>query len=171
LLAFRDDRGATTEIAVAKVAPDGTLVWGVGGVQVSSGGAFVASPRVTCTDDGGSVVAWSCDPVVMAQKLGSSGDKLWGPDGVTLTPSVGWFKLVDLQSSGGGTAIVSFTQFTDPLFSPVHLWAQKLASSDGAFTWGSSHVQVYDDQRGADSAVAVLAEHGLLSRHVGQGRA
>jgi len=56
LLAFRDDRGATTEITVSKVGPDGTLLWGAGGVQVSSGGLFVAAPRVTGTSDGNTVV-------------------------------------------------------------------------------------------------------------------
>lgn len=149
LLAFRDDRGATTEITVSKVSPDGTLLWGADGVQVSSGGAVVASPRVTGTDDGSSVVAWTSDSNVIAQKLDSSGEVQWNPAGVTLSPSAGWFGLSDLQSSNEGTAIVSFIHLTNGVFFTAHLWAQKLASADGAFTWGTNHVPVYDHPPGS----------------------
>ena len=148
LLAFRDDRGATTEITVSRIGPDGTLLWGSAGVQVSSGGAFVAAPRVTGTSDGNTVVAWTSDADVMAQKLDPTGTPLWGA-GVTLSPSAGSFAAADVHAADNGTAIVSFIHPTGSFGSPIHLMAQKLASADGALLWGTGHVQVYDEAGGS----------------------
>ncbi len=77
LLAFRDDRVSPIEITVAKIAPDGSMLWGPGGVQASTGGVFVASPRVTGTSDGNVVVTWTSDVNVMLQKLDAAGAPLW----------------------------------------------------------------------------------------------
>jgi len=149
LLAFRDDRVPPTEITVAKVAPDGSMPWGAGGVQVSSGGAFVASPRVTGTSDGNVVVAWTSDDTVMLQKLDMAGLPLWGA-GITYTPPVGEsFAASDIHASGAGTAIVSFINQTGGFGSPRHLWAQKLAAADGASMWGAGHVQVFNPVGGS----------------------
>ena len=148
LLAFRDDRGTTTEVTVSKVGPDGTLLWGTGGVQVSSGGFFVAAPRVAGTSDGNVVVAWTSESDVKVQKLDPSGMVLWGA-GVTLSPAAGSYTAADLHATESGTSILSFTHMTGGFPSPIHLWAQKLAAADGAFMWGSGHVQVYDQAGGS----------------------
>jgi hypothetical protein len=143
LLAFRDDRNLPVEITASKVGRDGTLLWGAGGVQVSSGGAFVAAPKVTGSSDGNVVVAWTSDTNVMIQKLDPSGTPLWGA-GLTYVPAVGSFAVSDLHASNAGTAIVSFNHTTGNFGSPIHIWAQKLAAVDGASLWGAGHVQVFD---------------------------
>jgi hypothetical protein len=148
VLAFRDDRGTTTEVTVSKVSPDGTLLWGTDGVQVSSGGLFVAAPRVTGTSDGNVVVAWTSDFNVMVQKLDPTGAVLWG-SGLTLSPAAGSFTAADIHAAESGTAILSLTHMTGGFPSPIHLWAQKLAAADGAFLWGAGHVQVYDQAGGS----------------------
>jgi hypothetical protein len=148
LLAFRDDRGATTEVTVSKIGPDGTLLWGVAGVQVSSGGLFVAAPRVTGTSDGNAVVAWTSESDVVVQKLDPAGAVLWG-SGVTLSPAAGSFTAADIHAAESGTAILSFTHMTGGFPSPIQLWAQKLAAADGAFLWGSGHVPIYDQAGGS----------------------
>lgn len=143
LLAFRDDRGGPIEITVTKVAPDGSMPWGTGGVQVSSGGAFVAAPRVTGTSDGNVVVAWTSDENVMLQKLDGAGAPQWG-GGVTFAPPAGHaFSPTDIHDSGAGTTIVSFTHQTGGFGSPIHLRAQKLAAADGASLWDPGHVTVF----------------------------
>jgi hypothetical protein len=153
LLAFRDDRGPTTEITVSRVGPDGSLLWGTNGVQVSTGGLFVAAPRVAGTSDGNVVVAWTVELTpgvtsVMVQKLDPSGAAMWGA-GLTFTPAAGSFSAADLQASDAGTAILGFIHPTGSFGSPIHLWAQKLAAVDGASLWGAGHVQVYDQAGGS----------------------
>jgi len=143
LLAFRDDRVSPIQITAAKIAPDGSMLWGPGGVQVSSGNIFVASPRVTGTLDDKIVVAWTSDVNVMIQQLDASGAPQWGT-GITFTPPTGEsYAASDLHASDTGTAIVSFTHTTGSFGSPIHLWTQKLAAADGASLWGSGHVQVF----------------------------
>ncbi len=149
LLAFRDDRVSPTEITVAKVSPDGSLLWGTGGIQVSTAGVFVASPRVTGTSDGNVVVAWTSDVNVMIQKLDTNGAPLWG-SGITFTPPVGHsFAVSDLHASDAGNAIVSFTHTTGLFLSPIHLWTQKLAAADGELLWNVGHVQVFGASGGS----------------------
>ncbi len=141
LLAFRDNRSGSDEITVAKVSPDGTLLWGADGVQVATGPNFFAAPKVAGTTDGNVVVAWTSDDSVAAQKLDPTGTALWGA-GVTLSSASDSFSVGDLRASDAGTAIVSFV--ASPVFWTRHLWAQKLAAADGALLWGAGHVQVYD---------------------------
>jgi hypothetical protein len=143
LLVFRDDRGGTTQITAARVGTDGTLLWGPTGVQVSSGSAFFASPKVAGTPDGGSVVGWTRDSDTRLQKLDGSGAPLWGA-GLTLSDdSGGSFGLSDIKASDGVNVVVSWVRQGPNFWDPRHIWAQKVDDS-GAFLWTSSHVRVYD---------------------------
>ncbi len=152
LLTFRDDSGANieggnTQITAAKVAADGTLLWGMGGVQVTATSDFVAAPKIAGTSDGNVVVAWTQNADVVAHKLDADGVPFWG-SAVTLAPSSGSFSASDLQAADDGTAIVSFIQSPGGA-GARHLWAQKLAAADGASLWPAAHVKVYDDPSGS----------------------
>jgi hypothetical protein len=147
LLAFRDDSGPNVQIVAAKVDPDGNLLWGSPGIEVTSTTAFVAAPKIAGTTDGNAVVGWTQDSDVIVQKLDSSGAPLWGANGVTLARAGGNFSLADLHAADSGTAIVSW--IASPAASPRHLWAQKLAAADGASLWAAGHVKVYDDGSGS----------------------
>ncbi len=138
LLAYRYDTGSGVHVYASKVDSSGTPLWGVPGIQVSSGAGDANSPRITGTTDGNVVVAWSQGTDVKVQKLDAMGSPLWG-GGVSLTPTSGSFLIADLRASDAGNAIVSWVP------NPArHLWAQKLASADGASLWAAGHVQVYD---------------------------
>ncbi len=147
LLAFRDDSGPDVEIVAAKVDPDGNLLWGSPGIQLTSTTAFVAAPKIAGTTDGDVVVGWTQDSDVIVQKLDPSGAPLWGMNGVTLARTSGNYSLADLQAADAGTAIVSW--IASPATSPRHLWVQKLAAADGASLWAAGHVKVYDDVSGS----------------------
>lgn len=152
LLTFRDDSGANPlgddiQIAAAKVATDGTLLWGGGGVQVTSTPDFVAAPKIAGTSDGQVVVAWTQGADVKALKLDGDGSPAWG-SAVTLTSSGGTSALSDLQAADGGSAIVSFIRSGSSV-GPRHILAQKLASADGASLWAADHVKVYDNPSGS----------------------
>lgn len=147
LLAFRDDSGANEQIAAAKVDPDGNLLWGAGGLLLTSTTDFVAAPKIGGTTDGNVVVAWTQDADVVVQKLDAGGTPVW-PSDTVLAPAGGTFSLSDLHASDAGTVILSFVQSGGGP-APRHLWAQKLASADGASLWDSGHVKVYDDGSGS----------------------
>ncbi len=147
LLAFRSDTGVNVQIAAARVAPDGTLLWGAGGIDVTNTADFVAAPKIAGTSDGNVVVAWTQDVNVVAHKLNPSGAAFWGA-AVVLAPASGSFAFSDLQASDAGNVVLAWVQSSGGA-GPRHLWAQKLASADGASLWGTAHVQVYDDASGS----------------------
>ncbi len=142
LLAFRDDRGAGTQITAAKVDATGALAWGPGGIQMTLTTDFVAAPKIAGTSDGGLVVAWTQDTDVVAHKLDPSGTPVWGSE-VVLAPAGGGFTASDLRAADAGNAIVSFVHSAGGP-APRHLWAQKLASADGSSLWPAAHVKVFD---------------------------
>ena len=146
LLAFRDDSGTDVQITAARVSPQGDLLWGASGIQLTATTDFVAAPKIVGTSDGSSVVAWTQDTTTVAQKLDGDGMAQWG-GGVVLTAATGGLSLSDLQPSNGGGVVLSFVQSGGGA-SPRHLWAQKLDAA-GALLWGAGHVQVYDAGTGS----------------------
>ncbi len=139
LLAFRDDRSGSTQITAAMVTGDGVLAWGAPGVQLTSGGGFVAAPKIAGTTDGHVVVAWTGNSDTKLQKLDSMGSPQWGA-GVTITDAGGGsYSASDLHESDGGSVIVSMV-----LGFGGRLYAQKVSSS-GAFLWGASPVNIFNN--------------------------
>jgi hypothetical protein len=149
VLAYQfEDGGGTPQVAVSKVAPDGTPLWGTPGVIVSDDANGANSPRVAATSDGNVVVAWSAgDGSIVAQKLDADGNALWGPAGAVFAPPSGFFLIADLRASDAGNAIVSWS--AQMSFSDRELWTQKLAAADGAPLWGTQPVRVFDGSGGA----------------------
>lgn len=141
ILTFRDDRFGGTQITAAAVAPDGTLLWGANGVQLTNTTAFVASPKIAGTADGGAVVAWTQDTSTRLRKLDAAGSLQWVGD-VVLTPGGGSYSASDLHDAGNDV-IVSFIHQLGGFGTPRHILAQKL-DADGTLLWGAGHVAVFD---------------------------
>jgi hypothetical protein len=141
ILAFRDDRFTGEQVTASKVAPDGTLLWGTTGIQVTNTTGYVAAPCVAGTADGGVVVAWTEDADVHVQKLASDGTQVWASD-VVLTPAVGTYTASDLHGTGTDV-ILSIVHVAGPYYAPKYLEAQKFDAS-GAALWGSTPISVFD---------------------------
>jgi len=143
LLAFRDDRFVGTQISAARIAPDGSAVWGANGVQLTSTTAFVAAPVISRSADGGAFVAWTQDSDVHVQRLNGAGVKQWAND-VVLTPPGGSYSASDMHGDAAGTsAVLSFVHQTGGFGSPRRLVAQKFDAA-GNLLWGAGHVPVFD---------------------------
>lgn len=136
LIAFLDDReGSNEQVTAVKISPNGTMLWGPMGVQLTSGNQDSnASPKIAGTSDGDVVVAWTSNSDVVLQKLDPSGAPLWG-SGIVLSGSNTNYLLADLHAADNGSVIVSFV-------SNGTLLANKLSAS-GALMWGTQPVQIY----------------------------
>lgn len=135
-------QGAADERIVAvKIAPDGTLAWGAGGIAVSTLGEGTLVSYIAATSDGNSVVAWmNSAGQGRAQKLDTNGVPLWGSTGVALPgPSSGLKFVADVKPALNGDAIVAWSNQAG---STRILRAQKLASANGAALWGTDGVRV-----------------------------
>ena len=142
LVAFNDDSQPTERIVVAKLAPDGTPLWGTPGLAVSDSSAFLASPKVAATGDGDVVVAWFQDPDTVLQRLDANGAEQWAHGGVALAHSGDTFVVADLHAADAANVVVSWVRYVTFL-GDKHIWAQKL-DADAVPLWGAGHVRVFD---------------------------
>ena len=117
LLACRDDSGSGTQISAAKVSPQGILLWGSGGIQLTNTSSYVAAPKIAGTSDGSAVVAWKENLSVKLQRLSGSGATQWGA-GVDLTPAAGSYSVGDLHDHGTTVILSMVHQTTSPVFQP-----------------------------------------------------
>jgi hypothetical protein len=125
-------------IIASKVAPDGTLLWGSAGIQVSPPGETEYLGKITGTTDGGAVVAWfNAASNAVVQKFSAAGTPLWATP-ATFTAGGGAF-IADIHGSDNGNAIISIRAS-----SAGALLTQKLASADGSPMWGANPVTLSD---------------------------
>ncbi|MCB9897796.1 MAG: hypothetical protein H6825_07320 [Planctomycetes bacterium] len=143
VLAYRYDFGPGTQIFANRVSDTGAFAWGATGVQLTNTTAFVASPKIAATADGGAIIAWTQDSSVRLQKLDSAGTRLWGTTGIAINPAAGTYSVSDLHGAGDG-AVLSFVHQTGGFGSPRHILAQKFDGT-GALLWGATHVSVLDN--------------------------
>lgn len=143
LIAFLDDReGSNLQVTAVKISPNGTMLWGAMGIQLTSGNQDSnASPKIAGTSDGDVVVAWTSNSNVVLQKLDPSGAPLWG-SGIVLSGSNTSYILADLHAADNASVIVSFVSSAG-FGSPSTLLANKL-SATGQLLWGAQNVQVYN---------------------------
>lgn len=139
LVTFQDDRSGSTQITVARIDPDGAVLWSV---PMTNTLDFVANPKVAGTSDGALVVAWLQGSTVHAQRLDANGVAQWTPE-VVFTPATGSYAPGDLDAVESGRVILSLVHQTGSFSSPRHLKAQKLETS-GAPLWGASPLAVFD---------------------------
>ena len=132
LIAFRDDRtAATPQITANRIDPDGNLLWGTLGVDLTFGDtSFVASPKIVATSDGNVVVAWTHASNTRLQKLNSSGVAQWMPE-VNLFTVGSSFGASDLDASDNGSVIISLVRG----FMGATYWTQKI-DTNGVQLWG-----------------------------------
>jgi hypothetical protein len=138
-----ENNSPTEHIVVSKITPDGTLAWGANGITVSAPASTEAvyNAYVTSASDNNTVVAWSADGGVRAQKLDATGTPVWAANGVLLNQPSGLKLLGGVQPALNGDVIASWSNQSG---SARILRAQKLASADGAAQWGSgSAVRVF----------------------------
>jgi len=70
--------GDTWEVYAYKLAPDGSMLWGVDGVALTASGVSNMSPRLTVLPDNSVVVTWTHDNnSVLLQRISSTGALLW----------------------------------------------------------------------------------------------
>jgi hypothetical protein len=146
IVAYRDNHTGSLQIALQKVAPDGTTPWGANGVTIVHPAGFADSPhspRVVVTSDGNYVVAYSRGTTTSTatsrafyQKVNSStGALMWNSgESVMIAPTANGYTAADMVLSDNGNVIATF--FTAGSFSVSRrIHAQKLDGATGAQLW------------------------------------
>jgi hypothetical protein len=118
---------------------NGVPLWGANGIRVSFSDKFQYSPTVISDGSGGAIILWIqglntgdyADKNFAAQRVSSSGQLLWGSNGVAVTTGG---NVVDpvLVSDNAGGALVGWTH----LGTYDDVYAQRVSAS-GALLWQS----------------------------------
>ena len=135
VLAFRisDSSGNNVQVEAQLVAPDGTLVWGAGGVKLGNTADSISEPKIAATSDGQYVVGWGDNADIDLARLDSSGNPVWNSNVVISDPNGALLIPGALHASDNGSTILSYV--SESGFSgPKYLYAQKI-NADGTVAW------------------------------------
>ena len=138
-LTFQDIRNVDNDVFAYRVSPEGEMVWGADGIEMSTGPAFDVSPKVVVTDAGNAVFAWQADEVIIVQKISPDGTKLWGNDGITFSTAntLSWPQLLPV---GNDEVMLKFFEDSGPSWAPTrHVYANRL-DADGNKLWSEDAI-------------------------------
>jgi len=140
LLAFRDDRSGDQRVTAAKVSPDGDMLWGENGTDVSGQSDFVASPKIIATPDGGAVVGYAGFGEVVVKFVNPDGSLGWE----TTESSSNQLTVSDMVRSDnaqGESSYVVLLRNIGPPTIPGRLSAQAY-SAEGNRLWGINRLEI-----------------------------
>jgi hypothetical protein len=125
ILVLQDIRTGYNDVFAYRISPDGSFVWGDDGLQLSTGEAFDAAPKVTVSNAGNAFFAWQADEVIIGQKISPEGALLWGPNGLTMS-GANTFSWPQLLPVGDDDIIMKFFEDSGPVWAPTrHVYAQR----------------------------------------------
>lgn len=134
ILTFTWTSNGSWNIKGYRVSPDGELVWGDDGIDITDNTAFNAAPKVMCTAAGNSVFAWMADDFIVMQKVSPDGTKLWGDAGITIQTGekTSWPQFLAV---GEDDFLMKYYEDSGPSWAPTrHLVAQRF-DSNGQPVW------------------------------------
>lgn len=127
-----------------RVDSSGNIKWDTNGVFVASGAYFFQDPYAVTDCKGGFIVtfAWTDLDGIYAQRVDSTGMRLWGSNGVCIRDTMGGDSAAGgprIVSDGLGGAIISWTEGSPYMLS--NAFVQRV-DSDGALCWQSGGVPI-----------------------------
>lgn len=139
ILVLQDIRTGFNDVFAYRISPEGVFVWGEDGLQLSTGEAFDAAPKVTVSNAGNAFFAWQADDVIIGQKISPEGTLLWGPNGLTMS-GANTFSWPQLLPVGDDDIIMKFFEDTGPVWAPTrHVFAQRFDGT-GNTVWAQPAV-------------------------------
>ncbi len=158
IIAWRHVRsiaGTETDIFVQRLDAEGNELWIANGTAVCRATGNQTAPVLVGDGTGGAVITWldyrSGSTEIYAQRVDSSGDKLWATDGVSICSSpTGNPWEPEIATDGAGGAIIAWMEGRTG--SQWDIYAQRVDSS-GSTLWTTDGVAVCT---AADSQLGVV---------------
>ncbi|OGC07312.1 hypothetical protein A3H38_04505 [candidate division WOR-1 bacterium RIFCSPLOWO2_02_FULL_46_20] len=142
IIAWHDYRGGTGEdIYAQRINAGGTTLWPADGVPISTASGTQWYPRIVGDNAGGAYIAWtdgrasSSDNNIYAQRIDSSGNTLWGKDGLTVCSAPNNQENPDILNVADGVIIT----WQDSRSGNQDIYAQKI-EANGKFLWGADGI-------------------------------
>ncbi len=136
-VAWWDWRNGNYDIFVQHVDGTGNKLWNANGVEVVAAADSQFNPEIVSDETGGVIIAWtdyrtSVDYDVYAQRIDSSGNKVWNPSGVPISVAINDQFYHQLVPDGAGGAII--TWYDDRNALDRDIFAQRIDST-GNIQW------------------------------------
>ncbi|TFG04929.1 MAG: hypothetical protein EU536_03480, partial [Promethearchaeota archaeon] len=133
----------STDIYAQRINSSGHAMWGNNGTIICNDTSTQIRPVITTDGDGGAIIAWQDQRVgnfeIYVQRINSTGQSIWTPNGVRVTTSGGDDTYPAIASDGLGGAIIVY-QCDIPLVG-INLFARRIDST-GTLVWTTTNVCV-----------------------------
>ena len=115
-VAWIDERNGNKDVFAQKLLANGTVEWGMDGVSICDVSGEQSGARLIADGDGGAIIVWEdfrnggySD--IYAQRIDSSGQILWNPNGVLVCGAVYSQSGPRLVSDGTGGAFITWEDY------------------------------------------------------------
>ncbi len=151
IVLWRDYGDEGFNLYAQRISPDGELLWGNGGVLVTTRDSEKERPQLINDGTGGFIVAWT-DIAIMtgksriyAQRLDAEGQRVWGDIGVPVCHGYNISQDFRITADGAGGCIIAWRELG--LRSTGGIFAQRL-NPEGESLWGDG-VSLYSVDAGS----------------------
>lgn len=181
IIAWSDQRTSSADVYVQRINAAGQRAWAPAGVAIATGPSEQVVGAVAADGTGGAVVAWhASNGNFYAQRVGATGELLWGSSGLGLCTVLGAKGTIQMIPDGAGGVIAAWDDGRQG--NGWSVYAQRLNSS-GAPQWVTNGVvlstDLYVNMRrpaiipdGSDGAfVAWFSSAGARVARIGSGGA
>lgn len=141
IVVWADNRGGYERICAQRVDSCGNILWDTDGVIITTDGIelIALEPYAVSDDNSGVIVTWSYFGGIYAQRVDSTGQTLWGDNGIVVRYPMGGDSIADYPSivaDGQGGEIIGWVENYYP--GPIYwfLYLQRI-DNDGTPMWGS----------------------------------
>ncbi len=142
-ITWRDYRGATTDIYAQRVSASGNIQAVQNGTAICTATGNQLEPLICADNEGNAIIAWedgrSAELDIYAQKVNSSVDVQWNPNGIAVCSAIDYQDFLSLCSDGSGGALLAWMDSrVDPSYD---IYAQKIDSL-GTAKWTPNGVAI-----------------------------
>lgn len=142
IIAWEDMRSYSEKIYAQRVTANGSVMWSMNGVAISTGSGSQYGSQLTSDGSGGAIITWFDDRNgnydIYAQRVNSNGSVLWPTGGAAICTASGDQDVPRLVSDGSGGAII---MWEDDRSGSADVYLQRVASN-GSVVWTADGVSI-----------------------------
>ncbi|MFC1767332.1 hypothetical protein ACFLZ2_02110 [Candidatus Margulisiibacteriota bacterium] len=132
IIVWEDYRNTNWDIYAQRLDNNGTRLWNVSGIPVSTAKSTQYSPQLIVNKDGSSIIVWEDyrngkNYNIYATQLNTLGKYLWDDQGIRVSKSIDGARDPQIVSDGENGAIVVWTDFR---FGNYDIYAQRIKGKD-----------------------------------------
>ncbi len=144
IIVWQDSITGATDIYAQRINNAGNVMWASGGVPICTAPLKQIRPRIQPDNQGGAFIVWQdrrngIDPDIYAQRINSSGNIIWTPNGIVVCNAINAQSYPKLRGDGSGGIIVAWQDRRNVL--DADIYAQRV-DANGNIIWQNNGLPV-----------------------------